>query len=187
MEIGHTFTECEQSRREPGLLHKELADRERKLRETRIRSIHEIEDLKRAHELRVDEFSRGILVENQNTINEHMAKIQELQNEVNCMYDSMDWEKTRSVLVPTWAYTLARGGSVLVLTVLRVCCRVAVRVSVSIPVSARFTQPRWPFNLCSHPTLAMASPWDDRSTGGPRGNSFENLDRPRGMQRHSVG
>ena len=75
------------------------------------------------------------------------------------------------MLVPTWAYTLAGGGSVLVLTVLRVCCRVAVRVSVSIPVSARFTQPRWPFNLCGDLTLAMASPWDDRVTGGPRGNA----------------
>ena len=79
MEIEHTFTECEQSRREQGLLHKELADRERNLRETRIRNIHEIEDLKRAHELRVDEFSRGKLIENQNTINELVAKIQDLQ------------------------------------------------------------------------------------------------------------
>ena len=39
---------------------------------------HEMEELKRAHELRVDEFSIRKLIENQNTINELMAKIQEL-------------------------------------------------------------------------------------------------------------
>ena len=53
MEIGHTLTGCERSRREEGLLHEDLAERERALRDTRIRSIHEMEELKRAHELRV--------------------------------------------------------------------------------------------------------------------------------------
>ena len=57
MAIGHTITGYEQSRREQALLHEELA--ERALRETRITSILEMEELKRAHELRVDEFSEG--------------------------------------------------------------------------------------------------------------------------------
>ena len=39
-----------------------------------------MEELKRTQEFRVDEFSRGKLIENQNTINELMAKEQELQN-----------------------------------------------------------------------------------------------------------
>ena len=59
LEIGHTFTEYEQSRREQDLLHEELADRERALREARIWSVHEMEELKRAQELQVDEFSTG--------------------------------------------------------------------------------------------------------------------------------
>ena len=67
MAIGHTLTVYEQSRREQDPLHGELADREQALRETRIRSIHEMEELKRAHELRVDEFSEGKLIENQKT------------------------------------------------------------------------------------------------------------------------
>ena len=38
----------EESRREQARLHEELAQREKALRETRIRSIHEVGQLKRA-------------------------------------------------------------------------------------------------------------------------------------------
>ena len=44
-----------------------------------------MEEWKRVQELRVDEFSRRKLIENQDTINELTVRIQELQNEVNCM------------------------------------------------------------------------------------------------------
>ena len=50
MEIGHTITEYEQSRREQARLHEEWAEQERALRDTRIRSIHEIEELKNVQE-----------------------------------------------------------------------------------------------------------------------------------------
>ena len=48
------------------------------------------EELKRVQELRIDESWRRRLIENQDTINELTARIQELQNEVNCMNDSRD-------------------------------------------------------------------------------------------------
>ena len=51
MEIGHTLAGYERYRREQGLLHAELADRERALRDTRIMSIHEMEELRRTREL----------------------------------------------------------------------------------------------------------------------------------------
>ena len=79
MGIGHTLTGYEQSRREQDPLHEELAERERALRETRFKSIHEMEELKRDHELRVDDFSRRKLIENQDSINELTARIQELK------------------------------------------------------------------------------------------------------------
>ena len=41
-----------------------------------------MEELTRVHELRVVEISKGKLIENQNTTNELMAKVQELQNEI---------------------------------------------------------------------------------------------------------
>ena len=56
-----------------------------------------MEELKRVQELRIDESSRRRLIENQDTINELTARIQELQNEVNCMNDSRDFKDAESV------------------------------------------------------------------------------------------
>ena len=56
-----------------------------------------MEQLKRVQGLRVDEFSRRRLIENQDTILELTVKIQELQNEVNCMNDSRDFKDAESV------------------------------------------------------------------------------------------
>ena len=53
--------------------------------------------MKRVQELRVDESSRTGLIENQDTINEFTAIIQELQNEVNCLNDSRDFQDAESV------------------------------------------------------------------------------------------
>ena len=47
VEIGHTRSGYEQSRREQAPLQEELADRERARRDTRIRSIQKLEELKR--------------------------------------------------------------------------------------------------------------------------------------------
>ena len=47
--------------------------------------------------LKVEELSRRKLTENQNTIMELRARIQELQNEVNCMNDSRDFKDAESV------------------------------------------------------------------------------------------
>ena len=46
-----------ESRREQARQHEELALRENALRDTRIRNFHEMEELKRAQGIRVDEFS----------------------------------------------------------------------------------------------------------------------------------
>ena len=47
----------EESRREQVRLHEELALTEKALRDTRIRNFHEMEELRRVQEMRVDEFS----------------------------------------------------------------------------------------------------------------------------------
>ena len=56
-----------------------------------------MEELKRVQELRVDESSGRRLIEHQDTINELTVRIQELQNEVNCMNDSRYFEDVESV------------------------------------------------------------------------------------------
>ena len=56
VEIGHTRTGYEQSRREQALLHEEVADRERALRGSRVGSVQKLEELKREQEFRLEEF-----------------------------------------------------------------------------------------------------------------------------------
>ena len=74
--VNHGY---EESRREQATLHEELAQREKALRETRIRSIHEVEELKRAQEMRIDEFSKNEKRESHAAIQELTSQIQELQ------------------------------------------------------------------------------------------------------------
>ena len=97
MEIDHTITGSEQSRRDHLLLQEELSEQNRDLRDVRIKSLHEMKELSSVQESRVDESSRRRLIENQDTINELTARIQELQNEVNCMNDSRDFKDAESL------------------------------------------------------------------------------------------
>ena len=90
-EIDLTVASDEQSRRDQRLLQEQLSEQNRVLRGARIMSLHGMEELKRFQELRIDEFSRRRLIENQDTINELTARTQELQNEVNCMNDARDF------------------------------------------------------------------------------------------------
>ena len=90
-EIDHTHARDEQLRRDQQLLHVQLSEQNRDLRVAHIKSLHEMEELKKGQELRVCGFSRRKLIEDRETILELTAKIQELQNEVNCMNDSRDF------------------------------------------------------------------------------------------------
>ena len=56
-----------------------------------------MEELQKSHVLKVEELSRRKMTEDQNTILELRAEIQELQNEVNCMNDSRDFTDAESV------------------------------------------------------------------------------------------
>ena len=82
-EIDHTIAGVEQLQQDQLLLQEQQSEQNRDLRETHIKSLHEMEELKRVQQLRIDEFSRRRLIENQDTIDEVTARIQELQNEVN--------------------------------------------------------------------------------------------------------
>ena len=90
-EIDHTIASDEQLRRNQLLLQEQRSEQNRDLPEAHIKSLHEMEELKRVQELRIDEFSRRRLIENQDTINELTARIQGLQNEVNCINNSRDF------------------------------------------------------------------------------------------------
>ena len=55
-----------------------------------MKSLNEMEEWKRFQGSTFDTFSRRKLVEDRDTVLELTARIQELQNEVNCMNDSRD-------------------------------------------------------------------------------------------------
>ena len=76
---------------------KQVSEQNRDLREAHIKSLYEMEELKRVQESRVDESLRKRLIENQDTILELTARLHELQNEVNCMNDSRDFKDAESV------------------------------------------------------------------------------------------
>ena len=96
-EIDHTIAGVKQLRRHQLHLHEQLSEQNRDLREAQKKSLNEMEELKRFQGSRFDEFSRRRLIENQDTIHELTARIQELQNEVNCLNDSRDFKDAESV------------------------------------------------------------------------------------------
>ena len=62
-----------------------------------MKSLNEMEELKRFQWSTFEEFSRRRLIEDRDTILELTAKIQELQHEINSMNDSRDFKDAESV------------------------------------------------------------------------------------------
>ena len=87
----------ERLRRDQQLLHEQLLEQNRDLREVHEKSLNEMEELKKFQGSTFDTFSRRKLVEDRDTTLELTAKIQELQNEVNCMNDLRDFHDVESV------------------------------------------------------------------------------------------
>ena len=90
-EINHALAGDEELRRDQQLLHDQLSEQNRDLREAHMKSLNEMEELKRFQGSTFDEFSRRKLIEDRDTILELTARIQERQNEVNCLNDSRDF------------------------------------------------------------------------------------------------
>ena len=67
------------------------------LREAHEQSLNEITELKRFQGSTFDTIARRRLVEDQDSILELTGKIQDLQNEINCMNDSRDFQDAESV------------------------------------------------------------------------------------------
>ena len=87
----------EQRRQDHQLLHEQLLKQNWDLREAHEKRLSEMEELKRFQGSTFDTTARRKLVEDQDTILELKGKIQELQNEINCMNDSRDFQDAESV------------------------------------------------------------------------------------------
>ena len=84
-------------RRDQQLLHEQSLKHNWDLREAHEKSLKEMKELKKFQSSTFDTFARRRLVEDQDTILELTGKIQELQNEINCMNDSRDFQDAESV------------------------------------------------------------------------------------------
>ena len=91
-EIYRAHQGDEQHRRDQQLLHEHLLEQNRDLGEAHEKSLNEMEELKRFQGSTFDTISRRRLIEDRDTILELTGKIQELQNEINCMNDSRDFQ-----------------------------------------------------------------------------------------------
>ena len=87
-EIDLVLAGDEQFRRDQQLLHEQLSEQNRDLREVHVKRFNEMEELKRFQGSTFDEFSRRRWIEDRDIILELTARIQELENEVNCMNGS---------------------------------------------------------------------------------------------------
>ena len=87
----------EVQRRAQQLLQGQLLQQNLELREAHQKSLSEMEELKKFQSSTFDTIARRRLVEDQDTILELSGRIQELQNEINCMNDSQDFQDAESV------------------------------------------------------------------------------------------
>ena len=97
---GQSRTEAHLDPSQQGTRHNWYAthvEQNRELREAHEKSLNEMEELKRFRGSTFETFSRRILIEDRDTILDLTAKIQELQNEVNCLNDSKVFQDVESV------------------------------------------------------------------------------------------
>ena len=93
----------ELQRRDQQLLHGQLLQQNLELREAHQKSLSEMEELKKFQSSTFDTIARRRLVEDQDTILELSGRMQDLQNEINCMNDSKDFRMLNqyAVDIPT--------------------------------------------------------------------------------------
>ena len=84
-------------RRDQQLLRERLLQQNSELREAHQKSLNEMKELKKFQSSTFDTSARRRLVEDQHTILELSGRVQELQNEINCMSDSKEFQDAESI------------------------------------------------------------------------------------------
>ena len=86
-----------QAEQERKILQGELWRQQQDFREVHQQNLTEMKALKNFQNSTFDELTRQKFIEDQITIMELSGRLQELQNEVNCMNDSKDFQDAESV------------------------------------------------------------------------------------------
>ena len=95
--VSHHELQAARAEQERKILQEELWRQQKDFREVHQQSLTEMEELRRFQSFTFDTLARRKLIEDQNTILELSGRVQELQNEVNCMNDSKDFQDAESV------------------------------------------------------------------------------------------
>ena len=94
---GHHELQAAHAEEERRLLQGQLWRQKLDFREACQQSLTELEELRKFQSSTFDTIARRKLIKDQNTILELSGRVQELQNEVNCMNDSKDFQDAESV------------------------------------------------------------------------------------------
>ena len=95
--VSHHELQAAHAEEERRLLQGQLWRQKLEFREAHQQSLTEMEELRKFQSSTFDTIARRTLIEDQNTILELSGRVQELQNEVNCMNDSKDFQDAESV------------------------------------------------------------------------------------------
>ena len=95
--VGHHELQAAHAEEERRLLQGQLWRQKLEFREAHEQSLTEMEELRKFQSSTFDTIARRKLIEDQNTIFELSGRVQELQNEANCMNDSEDFQDAESV------------------------------------------------------------------------------------------
>ena len=90
--VGHHEHQAAHAEKERRLLQGQLWQQKLEFREARQQSLTEMEELRKFQSSTFDTLARRKLIEDQNTILGLSGRVQELQNEVNCMNDFKDFQ-----------------------------------------------------------------------------------------------
>ena len=95
--VSHHELQAAQAEEERRLLQGQLWQQKLEFREAHQRSLTEMEELRKFQSSAFDTIARRKFIEDQNTILELSGRVQESQNEVNCMNDSKDFQDAESI------------------------------------------------------------------------------------------
>ena len=90
--VSHHELQAAHAEEERRLLQGQIWRQQMDFREVHQQSLTEMEELRKFQSSAFDTIARRKLIEDQNTILELTGRVQELQNEVSCMYDSKDFQ-----------------------------------------------------------------------------------------------
>ena len=95
--VGHHELHAALAEEERRLLQGQLWQQKLEFREAHQQSLTEMKELRKIQSSTFDTIARRKLIQDQNTILGLSGRVQELQNEVNCMNDSKDFQDAESV------------------------------------------------------------------------------------------